>query len=228
MPVYNGEKYLSLAIKSILNQTFTDFEFLICDDCSSDASNQIIQEFAAFDRRIKLIKNEKNSGVAVSLNKLLAAAESPLIARMDADDIAAPERLFKQYKFMQEHPDVAISGSQIKIIDESGQETGRRIYITDSDKIKNIILCRNPLAHPAVIMRRQAIEALAGYNDVCGAEDYDLYLRATEKGFKLANSPDALLSYRISPGQIKQKNMKKQLLSTIKYVQQYRTSTHSV
>lgn len=221
MPVYNAGKYLSLAIKSILNQTFSDFEFLMCDDCSSDDSNKIMQDFASLDRRIKILKNEQNSGVAVTLNHLLAAATSPLIARMDADDIADPERLAKQYAFMQDNPDIDIAGGQIEIIDEYGETTGKRLYLTDCGKIKADILCRNPLAHPTIIMRSSVIKSIGGYNDICGCEDYDLYLRAVEKGFKLTNMPDILLHYRISSGQVKQRNMKSSLLSTIRLQRKY-------
>ena len=221
MPVYNAGSYLAQAVNSILTQTFTDFEFLICDDCSTDASGTILQQFAARDNRIKLFRNEKNSGIVVSLNKLLSHVSSPYIARMDADDIAIPERLEKQYRYMQKNPHIHIAGGQLEVINEKNETLGYRYYSADPDKIFRNALCGNPLAHPAVIMRKQFIESLGGYRDVCGCEDYELWLRALQNGAILTNLPDVLLRYRINSGQIKQRDMKRTLWSTIALQQKY-------
>ena len=221
MSVYNTEKYLVSAVKSILEQTFSDFEFLICDDCSTDASWEILQDLASRDNRIKLFRNEKNQGPTVSRNKLQAVATAPLIAVMDADDIAFPDRLAKQYEFMQKHPHIGIAGGQLEIIDETDRKIGTRDYHQDADKNASGILCSNPLAHPSVIMRKEVIDALGGYHDIHGCEDYDLWLRAVDHGFAITNLPDRLLRYRISSGQIKQRYMKGSLRSTIALQKQY-------
>ncbi len=221
MPVYNAEQFLESAVKSILSQTFANFEFLICDDCSSDDSGRILQVFANQDQRVKLCRNNKNIGVVATLNRLLTLASSPYIARMDADDIALPDRLEKQYRFMQTNPHIDIIGGQLEIINETNDTIGYRRYATDSVTIKKNALCANPLAHPTVFMKKKLFDTLDGYRDIPGCEDYDLWLRAIKNGAKLANHPDVLLRYRISSGQIKQRNMKTSLYSTISLQQKY-------
>ena len=221
MPVYNAEKFLLQAIDSILHQSFTDFEFLICDDCSTDNSAEILQKAAAADSRIKLLRNDKNSGVTYSLNKLLQEASAPLIARMDADDIAMPNRLELQFEFMQNHPATAVAGGDLEIIDEDNKSLGMRYYPRSWKEVKKQMMCRSPLAHPAVIMRKSVIDQLGGYIEQPGCEDYYLWLRIAENGYELANLPETLLRYRLSANQIKQRNMKKSLLSTIRLQKKY-------
>ena len=221
MPVYNAGKFLQPAIDSILQQTFTDFEFLICNDCSSDTSGEILLMAAEKDQRIKLLLNEKNSGITFTLNKLIAHASAPLIARMDADDMAFPERLALQFEFMQNHPDVAVAGGQLAIIGEENESLGSRIYPAAFADIRKVLLCQNPLAHPTVMMRKSAVENLGGYIDQTGCEDYYLWLRMVENGFELANLPEKLLHYRLNANQIKQRDMKKSLLSTITLQKKY-------
>lgn len=221
LPVYNAGKFLQPAIDSILKQSFTDFEFLICDDCSSDNSPAVLQKAAELDSRIKLLRNEKNSGITFTLNKLLANTSAPLIARMDADDVAVPERLSLQYDFMLKNPAVAVAGGNLEIIDEEDSPLGKRIYPQSFSAIKKVMLCQNPLAHPSVIMRKDVIEKLGGYLEQVGCEDYYMWLRAVENGFELANLPETLLHYRLSANQIKQRDMKKSLRSTIKLQRKY-------
>ena len=221
MPVYNAGKFLLPAINSILEQSFTDFEFLICDDCSSDNSGEVLQNAARKDGRIKLMRNEKNSGITYTLNKLSACASAPLIARMDADDIATPERLALQYNYMQTHPATAAAGGQLAIIGENAEPLGSRSYALDFAAIRKNMLCQNPLAHPAVIMQKSVVESLGGYLEQPGCEDYYLWLRMVEKGFELGNLPETLLYYRLSANQIKQRDMKKSLLSTIRLQKKY-------
>lgn len=221
MPVYNAGKFLLPAIDSILQQSFTDFEFLICDDCSSDGSGDVLSRAANRDPRIKLLRNEKNSGITFTLNKLIAHASTPLLARMDADDMAFPERLALQFKFMQNHPDVAVAGGQLAIIGEENESLGSRIYPAAFADIRKVLLCQNPLAHPTVMMRKSAVENLGGYIDQTGCEDYYLWLRMVENGFELANLPEKLLHYRLNANQIKQRDMKKSLLSTITLQKKY-------
>ena len=221
MPVYNAEKFLLQAIDSILQQSFADFEFLICDDCSSDNSPAILQQAAAADARIKIFRNKKNSGVTCSLNRLLQEASAPLIARMDADDIAMPKRLELQFEFMQNHPATAVAGGDLEIIDENNNILGMRYYSRSWQEIKKQMMCRSPLAHPSVIMRKSVIDQLGGYLEQPGCEDYYLWLRIAENGYELANLPETLLRYRLSANQIKQRNMKKSLLSTIRLQKKY-------
>jgi len=116
MPVYNTEKFVAEAIESILAQTFTDFEIIIIDDCSTDKSWQIIQDFSEKDQRIVTIQNSENQGLARSLNKGLKIAKGQFIARMDADDISMPQRFEIQLDFLKNHPDVGVVGSTVKFI----------------------------------------------------------------------------------------------------------------
>ena len=120
MSVYNGEQFLDLAIESVLAQTFSDFEFLILDDGSTDRSRAIVERHAAVDSRIRLISRE-NRGLIASLNQLLEEAKAPLIARMDADDICLPHRFERQHAFLQAHADYGVVGSAAEDIDEHGE-----------------------------------------------------------------------------------------------------------
>ena len=137
MPVYNAGKFLQQAVDSILNQSFTDFEFLICDDCSTDNSVEILQNAAAKDSRIKVLNNERNLGISFTINRLCEVASTSLLARMDADDIALSDRLQKQYDFLQKHPEVAVVGGNLEIIDEENNIIGRRYYLQKTEDIRN-------------------------------------------------------------------------------------------
>ena len=134
MSVYNGMPYLQEAVKSILNQTYKDFEFIIVDDASTDDSLKYLKGIN--DKRIKILSNEKNLGLAVSLNKALNAARGEYIARMDADDISKPERLHIQLNFMELNPQIDICGSFVSVIDENGKLVGSIKKPTTDDKIK--------------------------------------------------------------------------------------------
>jgi glycosyltransferase involved in cell wall biosynthesis len=202
MPVYNGEQHLAEAIDSILNQTYTDFEFLIINDGSTDKSVEIIRSYK--DARIRLINNETNIGVAASLNKGLDLATGDYVARMDGDDISFPRRLEKQVAFMERNPDVGICGTWIKV-------TGDRVstimrYPIDSASIRCTFLFYSALAHPSVIFRKSAFERYRlRYDDSYkGTEDYELWVRAAEC-FRLANLPEVLLNYRLHAGQASNK-----------------------
>jgi len=121
MPVFNGEQFLRPAMNSILNQTFTDFEFIIVDDGSTDHSREILNSYT--DSRVRLICNESNIGLTDSLNRGLEAASGNYIARMDQDDISLPERLAKQVAFMDSHPEVGVCGTWAKDIDQTDSTT---------------------------------------------------------------------------------------------------------
>lgn len=120
MGVFNSAKKVGVAIESILNQTFTDFEFIICDDASTDNTYETIKEYAGKDKRIKLLKNEKNLGLAGTLNICLESARGKYIARMDDDDFSHPQRFEKQIKFLDENPEYAIVGTSKNYFDENG------------------------------------------------------------------------------------------------------------
>lgn len=201
MPAYNAEKYIAQAIESILGQTFGDFEFIIINDCSKDRTEEIILSY--HDPRIVYLKNEQNLGVAVTLNKGLAAATGKYIARMDADDISLPERLEKQVAYLEANEDIAVLGTNVESFNEFGTiSTGWSA--TDPEQMKVDLLFACGLAHPSVMMRTEAIRELGGYDpEFNGLEDYELWCRVLEK-HSITTMPDVLLRYRIHGSQVTQ------------------------
>lgn len=198
LPVYNGGLPLKPAIESILGQEFEEFEFLIIDDASTDGSAAIIRDFAAHDPRIRAIYHTSNQGLAKTLNEGLHAAEGELIARMDQDDEALPQRLNIQYLFMKTRPEFAVAGSYVFHMGISEQRDRLVKLPVSHSKIAETLKRENCLYHPSVIMRRREILDLGGYrSEFKNAEDYDLWLRVS-KHYQLANIPVALIRYRFS------------------------------
>lgn len=196
MPVYNGEKYLDTAILSILNQTFNDFEFIIIDDCSKDKSLRMIKEFAKTDKRIITLRNKKHLRATKTLNMGLKFARGKYMARMDADDWSYPDRLQKQFDFMENHPEVGVSGGAIEICDSNLNILNNRRYPLSDTAARKIIFRYSPFAHPATIWRKDMIDKVNGYNDdIPLSQDYELYFRIG-KICKFGNIPDVLLKLR--------------------------------
>jgi glycosyltransferase involved in cell wall biosynthesis len=197
MPVYNTERYVAEAVESILAQTFGDFEFIIIDDGSTDGSRAILERYAKQDDRIRLI-SRPNTGIAGARNEALGLARGELIAVMDSDDVALPERFEVQVAYLREHPEVVCLGSVVQCIDEAGRYLFESFHLaTDHEAMQEMALRGQcPLAHPSMMMRREAVLAVNGYDPEFGlAEDHDLILRLGERG-KLANLPQALQKYR--------------------------------
>ena len=217
VPCYNCEAFLHAAINSILIQDFPDFELILIDDGSTDKTPEILREVAAKDSRVRILKNDVNSGICVALNKGLDAARGEFICRMDADDIAAPDRLEKQTAFMRAHPGTVVCGSHLILINEQGQETGRRSYDLDNATIKKNRFFRSPFAHPAVMIRRSVLEehqirysARFPY-----AECYNMWMRLAPYG-DFANLDAYLLKYRLTSVATKNVHCKASLWSTIR------------
>ena len=200
MPVYNGEKYIKDAIESILNQTFTDFEFLIIDDGSTDKTPDILKEYAQRDSRIRLERNEQNLQIAATLNKGLSLATAPLIARMDADDISLPERLEKLVAFMIANPDITVCSGAIAFFIH-GANAPDEIWMppTEHEAIRAKLFFESCIYHPVSIYRKEQICVYAeGYdNSMPPAEDYDLWVRLSMNStVRFANLPEVLCRYR--------------------------------
>lgn len=193
MSVYNGEKYLREAIDSILNQTFSDFEFLIIDDASTDMTPKILQSYD--DPRIKIVRNIENLGLTKSLNIGLKEAKGDYIARMDADDISLPERFEKQVAFLDSHPDVALVGTSAMIIDSNGTIKGTSISLSNPqhrDFVKG-----NRITHGSVMIRREIMESSGGYDEFFRrCQDFALWLKIS-KVRTIYNLPDILYQLRI-------------------------------
>ncbi len=198
MPIYNAEPYLVQAIKSILLQTLENFELILINDASTDKTLQLIHKFQKKDRRIRLINNKKNLQMAKSLNIAINRTRSDIIARMDQDDIALPDRLKVQYAFLQNHPNVAIVGNDIIIIDEHDKVIGKRTYPTTSKDLKKILFRYSPFAHPTVMFRKYAFKKVGEYNlEKHPCEDIDLWFRLG-KEYEFASIPNFLFKYRVS------------------------------
>ena len=221
MPVYNCEMHVQQAIESILNQTVTDFEFLIIDDASTDNTLLLVKEYK--DTRIKIIEKPINSGYTNSLNLALNIAQGKYIARMDGDDISFPERFEKQLKFLESNQDIVVCGSYSVIIGTNAIVSVPENY----ELIKLALLKANCMIHPSVMMQRKVLDTYSLNYDISKepAEDYDLWIRIAMIG-KLHNLQEVLLQYRMHEGQVSyirnenQKNIAKQTrLDFLSYLQ---------
>jgi glycosyltransferase involved in cell wall biosynthesis len=195
MPVYNGARFLRVAVESILSQTFRDFDFLIVDDGSTDESPAILREYAARDSRIR-IESQPNAGIAGALNVGLTLTQATYVARMDADDIASPERLERQLAVMESDSSVVACGTQAEEIDAEGQIRCAIQYPTTSVRLKLALLTKPPFLHPTTMLRRSALLAAGGYTSGCPIEDCDLWWKLATRG-NFACTPDVLLRYRV-------------------------------
>lgn len=199
MPVYNGEKYLKDAMDSILNQTFADFELLVINDGSTDGSEKIIRTYS--DSRIRLVNNDKNIGLVNTLNKGFELAKGDFIARMDCDDVSLRNRLTKQVKFLEKHPEVAACGTFYNLL-----LNGKLALVdlpADQKEMDAFMVFNCPIAHPTVMLRTSLIRQhrLTYRVEFMHAEDYDLWSRLSDFA-GLANIREPLLNYRVHPGQI--------------------------
>lgn len=197
LPVYNGEDYIEAAIQSVLDQTFTDFECVIIDDGSKDATGAILRAAQKRDPRIRVISRE-NRGIVPSLNEGLEAARADLIARFDGDDLMVADRLERQVAFLDAHPDHVLVGGQILLIDPKGRPlTEIPLPLDDTTIVKSMLGGTTALAHPAVMFRRAKALEIDGYSEVyVVGEDVDFFLRLSEVG-KCANLPQRVLLYRL-------------------------------
>ncbi|TXK23335.1 glycosyltransferase [Pontibacter qinzhouensis] len=204
MPVYNAEKFLAEAIDSILQQTFADFEFIIIDDGSEDSTAAIVASYS--DTRIRFVQNERNLGISATLNKGIILAAAPLIARMDADDISCPERLQKQFEYMQANPDCAMVSSLVKVITEDGQLVRVDQFRSEFFYYNLTFICW--IYHPTVMYRKAAVEE-AGMYAVPYAEDFELFWQLSRR-HKIYNLPEIMLHYRVSSKSLHQVLKKKE------------------
>ncbi len=228
MPVYNGEKTVEKAIRSVLSQSFKDFEFLIVDDGSKDKTAKIISEYAELDKRIIYLKNESNLGIQKGLNRGLRHATGDFIARIDDDDEwSGDDKLEKQIQFLENNKDCVLVGTGAIVQDVLEKELFRFLNPTENHEIKRILLSKNSFLHPSVVFRKGAALSLGGYNEneeTRHIEDHDLWLRMGIKG-KLANLPIYGLKRTLSKNQISAMNnieqLKKNVYLTKKYKEKY-------
>jgi glycosyltransferase involved in cell wall biosynthesis len=213
MPVYNNELFLEEALTSIADQTFTDFEFIIIDDGSSDGSSQILAAFEKKDHRVRVLSNVTNMGIVYSLNRGIEACRGNYIIRMDSDDVAMSDRLERQIAVMDINPEIAVLGSALTYIDATGRELG----IVRQSEIRRSLLFMNPLFHSTVVIRRVALEenGISYFEKYRYAEDYYLWMQLSKVG-KLSAIDKVLIKYRISGNASRIKHMKAMLRATLK------------
>ncbi len=213
LSVYNGEKYLREAIDSIRNQTFEDFEFLIVNDGSTDRTAEILQSYD--DPRIKIVDNAKNIGLTKSLNIGLRMARGEYIARMDADDVSAPERLQREVDFLETHRDYAVVGTFARILNEYSEVISLMDRPIEDALIREFFRRDNGIAHGSAMIRMKCLLDVDFYDEsIARAQDYDLWLRLSEK-YKLANIPEYLYMWRKHDEQIEAKHIREQKISVV-------------
>jgi glycosyltransferase involved in cell wall biosynthesis len=216
MSVYDGLPYVSTAVESILEQTFEEFEFIIIDDGSTDGSTAVLRRYAAQDERIQLIVQE-NRGIPRAVNRGLGQASGAYIARMDADDIALPERFAKQVTYLDAHPECVLLGGEATAIDAEGKPfkqtdgplsrgnaNNADLAYEHAELVNRMLQGKWVFFNPSVMMRRRAVEATGGYDEHYSvAQDLDLFLRLAEVG-KVANLESPLIQYRCHEDQVSQ------------------------
>jgi len=212
MSVYNGKRFLSAAIRSVLGQTFTDFEFIIIDDGSTDGSGELLEKIAASDQRIRLVRRE-NKGLIASLNEGCGMARAPLIARMDGDDLCRTHRFQTQVDYLARHPECVVLSCRVLYVDSAGWPIGEQYHNTTHERIEDALWGRGDgagMSHPGVMMRTAAFHEAGGYRDAYpDAEDYELWLRMAEVG-RLANLTEVLLDYRYHANSVSQQRAVRQ------------------
>jgi len=196
MPVFNAERFLEEAIESVLCQTFKKFEFIIVDDASTDGSWKIIKKYASKDKRIRSFRNSKNLRATKTLNRGLQLSRGKYIVRMDADDWSYPNRFEKQYKYMQKHPKVGVSGGAIEVCDKKLNVVNGRKYPLTDKAVRKTIFRYSPFAHPATIWDAKIMKKTGGYNgNIPLSQDYELYFRMGKLA-RFGNLKDTILKLR--------------------------------
>jgi glycosyltransferase involved in cell wall biosynthesis len=193
LPVRNGEKYVREALDSVLAQTCRDFELVVVDDGSTDATPAVVAAFA--DERIRIVRQEP-LGLVEALKRGLADSVGQIVARMDADDVSLPHRLERQVEILLEDSRVGLVGCGIEIMDAAGVTTGSQLLPASDAALRRRLLLRNPFTHGSMVIRREALDAAGGYRGDYGAnEDYDLWRRIA-RDWRLDASREVLYRYR--------------------------------
>ncbi len=197
MGAYNAEKTISRAIDSILNQSYSDWVFIICDDGSSDGTFEILDSYNnRFPNKFIILKNELNRGLTYSLNNCLMYVSSEYVARMDADDISLPNRLERQVAFLDSNPEYAFVGTSIERFDEEG--VWSKTENIDIKPSKEHFYVSSGFVHPTVVIRKTALDKVGNYREAWftnRCEDYDLWMRLYASGFKGYNLKEILFQY---------------------------------
>jgi hypothetical protein len=206
MPVYNGARFVSAAIASVCQQTYSDFEFLVIDDGSTDATPVLLAEAGRRDSRIQIVSQSINRGVVAARNAGMQRAEGRFVAVMDSDDVALPDRLVRQVAYMEAHPDIAALGGAVQLIDENDVPGPTKAYPLEPALVAWSLLFFNSMAHSTLMLRRDCLKG--GYPEG-GAEDYALLMELSLRA-RLANLPEVLVRYRTWPGALTTRTWERQ------------------
>jgi hypothetical protein len=213
--VFNGERFLREAVESILGQTFKDLEFIIIDDGSTDGTARILAEYERKDPRVRVYHHE-NRGIAKSANRGCGLARGKYIARMDADDVAMPDRFERQVDFLSKNPEAGLVGGAVEMIDGAGKRLFFDQPPLEDEAIRAALLSFGfPIYQPTVMMRKAAFEAAGGYRaPFVPADDYDLWLRIAQR-WRVANLPEVLLRRRLHSQQISIRALRQEVFGAL-------------
>ncbi len=199
MSVYNGERWLREAVESVLGQTLGDFELLVIDDGSTDGTLGILEHYR--DPRLR-VSRQPRAGLTISLNRGVRLTTAPLVARLDADDVALPERFVRQVAFLEAHPEAGLLGTGCHDVGPSGEIAATYRPPANHPEIRRALIRHNPFVHSSVMLRREALERAGFYDErLQVAQDYDLWVRMS-RVTRLANLPEPLVLRRLSPGRV--------------------------
>jgi glycosyltransferase involved in cell wall biosynthesis len=214
MAVRNGERFLNDAVKSVCEQTFEDLELIAVDDGSEDSTAQILAAASAADRRLVVIRQQR-AGRSAARNRAIKSARAPLIAILDHDDVALPDRLATQHRFLEAHPQIGLVGSRVSFIDDAGRQFYETQCALDDASIRRVFETGTPFAHSAVMFRKDVFLETSGYRPAfTAAQDLDLWMRMSERA-QLANLPDVLTRYRVHPAQSSVRNLAQQAVCSL-------------
>lgn len=207
LPTYNGALYIEESIKSVLSQTFTDWELIILDDQSTDSTGEISKKYQNLDLRVKYVRNEKNLRLPKNLNKGISLAQASLIARIDEDDVwIDTDKLKKQMEFFDKDSDYVLVGASFEIVDEEGNNIRNVFPPTDDAAIRKIFLTYNPFCHSSVLFKKDAVEKVGCYDSsIKYGEDYDLWLKMGGLG-SMAILPSISVRYLQRKGNMSSKH----------------------
>ena len=181
MPVFNGELYIRRCLESVIRQTYRNWELIVVDDCSTDKTVDVVQNYLDTDSRIRLIRKRKNRGLAIQLNESIDLARGELLARMDVDDEMLPKRLESQVNFLRKHPEIGVLGSKAILVDKYGKPVGNANIPELHDDIRKLLPYRNPIVHSATMMRREIFRHERYSETLRRCIDYELWSRLIDQ-----------------------------------------------
>lgn len=220
LPVYDVDPtYLRDAMRSVLLQTYRDFELIVVEDRAARSAAKLVEEMA--DPRVHYYENPHRNGLGAALNFGMAKARALLIARMDADDLCEPNRFAIQIAAFDADPKLDLLGSQISVIDSGGAPIGFRVYPLGHRDILRALRRYNCISHPSVVFRRAKVRDVGGYGERIVHEDYDLWCRLALAGARIENRPERLIRYRFHSESTKLSDIRASLIETIQIKQRY-------